>query len=57
MTSPSPRRSLSPGDSAYRGVALAILWLAFALRLWHLDTQSLWHDEGLSWWFARAPLL
>lgn len=41
---------------AYRAVALIVIGLAFALRLWQLDAQSLWHDEGLSWWFARAPL-
>jgi len=37
-------------------IVLFILGLAFALRVWQLDTQSLWHDEGLSWWFAREPL-
>lgn len=30
---------------------IAILLGAFALRLWHLDTESLWHDEG---WSIRA---
>ena len=51
-TSLAARRRL-----AYRGAALVILALAFGLRLWQIDAQSLWHDEGLSWWFARAPLL
>jgi len=57
MTSTSPHGNISRRNLAFRSVALLIVWLAFALRLWHLDTQSLWHDEGLSWWFARAPLL
>ncbi len=39
-----------------RASALGILLLAFGLRVWQLDVQSLWHDEGLSWWFARQPL-
>ncbi len=39
-----------------KGISLAILFLAFGLRVWKLDAQSLWHDEGLSWWFARQPL-
>ncbi|MEQ8674952.1 MAG: hypothetical protein RLP44_03715 [Aggregatilineales bacterium] len=30
---------------------IAILLGAFALRLWQLDTESLWHDEG---WSIRA---
>ena len=29
-------------------VTISILWLAFALRVWKLDTQSLWYDEGYS---------
>ena len=36
--------------------AMLTLLLAFGLRVWRLDAQSLWHDEGLSWWFARKPL-
>lgn len=51
-TSPTSRLRV-----ASQGLALFILLLAFALRAWQLDAQSLWHDEGLSWWFARAPLL
>jgi len=39
-----------------RAVALGIVLAAFGLRVWQIDTQSLWHDEGLSWWFAREPL-
>jgi uncharacterized membrane protein len=31
-----------------RWLVLFILLLAFALRVYHLDTQSIWYDEGLS---------
>ncbi len=34
----------------------AILWAAFALRLWNLGTQSLWHDEGWSLYPAYTLL-
>ncbi len=27
---------------------MLLLWLAFALRVWRLDFQSLWYDEGYS---------
>ena len=57
MRSPHTTSLAARRRMAYRGVALCILALAFGLRLWQLDAQSLWHDEGLSWWFARAPLL
>jgi len=33
-----------------------ILFGAFALRLWNLDTQSLWHDEAWSVMSAYHPL-
>jgi len=34
-----------------------ILWLAFALRVWKLDSQSLWYDEGYSAYLgAHLPL-
>lgn len=35
---------------------LAIILLAFVLRVWHLDFQSLWRDETDAIRFARAPL-
>ncbi len=35
---------------------LAILLLAFALRAYHLDFQSLWSDEGISLLRASQPL-
>ena len=30
-----------------------IIFAAFALRLFHLGTQSLWYDEGVSWYLTR----
>ncbi len=49
-------RSRPTSTYVYRSLALGCVLLAFGLRLWRLDTQSLWHDEGLSWWFARQSL-
>ncbi len=37
--------------------ALAITLLAFALRVYHLDGQSLWYDEGFSVYLAQKSLL
>ena len=36
---------------------LAICLLAFGLRVFHLGTQSLWYDEGLSVYLASLPPL
>ena len=36
--------------------ALLVLLLAFALRVYRLDAQSLWYDEGLSVHLAALPL-
>ena len=33
-----------------------VFLLAFALRLYHLDFQSLWSDEGISWLRAQQAL-
>ncbi len=38
---------------AYRGTAVLILLLGFALRVHLLDGQSMWSDEGLSLYRAR----
>ena len=39
------------------GAITAICWLAFGLRVFHLGTQSLWYDEGLSVYLASlSPL-
>jgi 4-amino-4-deoxy-L-arabinose transferase-like glycosyltransferase len=37
-------------------VVLIVLWVAFALRVAHLDRQSIWYDEGLSIYYARADV-
>ncbi len=41
--------------SRQRLALLAILLLALALRVFHLDTQSIWYDEGLSIYLAQQP--
>ncbi len=41
--------------SRQRLTLLAILLLAFGLRVYHLDTQSIWYDEGLSIYLAQQP--
>jgi len=42
--------------AAHRLIAiLVICWLAFGLRVFRLDTQSLWYDEGLSVHLAAMP--
>jgi mannosyltransferase len=35
---------------------LGLLLLAFALRGYQLPAQSLWYDEGVSWYMTRMPL-
>src|SRR5512139_3509135 len=35
---------------------IALLLIAFGLRVYHLDAQSFWSDEGLSLYRARLPL-
>jgi len=35
---------------------ILILLLAFALRLFHLGEQSLWYDEGVSWYLTQFNL-
>ncbi len=35
---------------------LLVLWLAFGLRLYHLDFQSIWWDEGHSLFVASHPI-
>jgi uncharacterized membrane protein len=38
-------------------IAVILLLIGFGLRLWNLDTQSLWFDEGFSWHVASQPTL
>lgn len=51
-------KGTSPARRSWTWVLAAsvVLGVAFAARLYRIDAQSLWHDEGLSWWFARQPL-
>jgi 4-amino-4-deoxy-L-arabinose transferase-like glycosyltransferase len=44
-----------PRDSRFRA-SIPVLLLAFALRVHHLDLQSIWWDEGHSIEMASAPL-
>lgn len=37
------------------GVAILVVLLTFVLRVFHLDTQSVWFDEGWSWRLATLP--
>ncbi|HZY43600.1 MAG TPA: hypothetical protein VFF70_02525, partial [Anaerolineae bacterium] len=39
-----------------RWLFLALILLAFALRVYRLEAQSLWSDEGLSVYRARLIL-
>jgi mannosyltransferase len=36
--------------------AMALILIAYVLRLYRLDAQSVWFDEGWSWYLARLPL-
>ena len=50
---------MNTGRTAWRnqGLLLAYTLLAFTLRIWQLGAQSLWYDEGVSWYLsARLPL-
>jgi mannosyltransferase len=38
-----------------RFALLLVVLLAFGLRVFHLDTQSIWYDEGLSLYLAQQP--
>ena len=38
-----------------RQLALAVLALALAVRLWNLSARSLWFDEAVEYWVATAP--
>lgn len=40
----------------FRFVSAVLLLAAFSLRLWRLDAQSIWFDEGWSWHLATLPL-
>lgn len=36
-------------------LTVLLLTVAAAVRAWHLDTQSIWFDEGFSWHAATQP--
>ncbi|MDX1991952.1 MAG: hypothetical protein SF029_06170 [bacterium] len=38
-------------SASYLSNVVLVLLIAFALRMWHLNTESVWHDEG---WSIRA---
>ncbi|MCC7209437.1 MAG: hypothetical protein IT323_19160, partial [Anaerolineae bacterium] len=40
---------------AWLAAACALVFAAFAVRVWNLDAQSLWHDEGWSVFAAYTP--
>ncbi len=50
-----PRRTTPPAWRELAWLSLLIL-LAFGLRAWHLDFQSLWRDETDAIRFSQAPL-
>src|SRR5258708_23112843 len=49
------QRRLSRNSTSLWWVTI-ILFAAFAFRVWHLDAQSLWHDEAWSVMSAYQPL-
>lgn len=55
VSTPLPQAS-SPTRDLLRLGMLAVLLLAFGLRAFHLDFQSLWSDEGISLQRAALPL-
>jgi hypothetical protein len=44
------------GSRVARLVYLGIVLVGFGLRVYRLEAQSLWYDEGFSVWLARQPL-
>ena len=51
----SPRESIHPVWRELAGLSLLVL-LAFGLRAWRLDFQSLWRDETDALRFSQVPL-
>ena len=47
---------LSPSPHIYRVALLALILCAFALRVYKLDSQSLWYDEGVTAIVAQYDL-
>ncbi|HET6347843.1 MAG TPA: glycosyltransferase family 39 protein [Candidatus Krumholzibacteria bacterium] len=46
---------MTPRLNRFRLLALAVLLLALAVRLWDLRARSLWFDEATEYWVATAP--
>lgn len=43
---------------SYLGVLTGLLlFIGYALRLYHLDAKDIWVDEAHIWWHSRLPLL
>jgi mannosyltransferase len=49
----SPTRA---GKSVRWGTLVVLVLAAFALRVLHIDQQSIWYDEGLSIYYAQHPI-
>ena len=56
MPAPSPARLRPRVDRWWLLAAVCVVLLAYLLRVFHLDTQSIWFDEGWSWHLAGMPL-
>ena len=39
------------GRAGVLAASIVVLWLSFAIRVWDLNSESIWHDEG---WSIRA---
>lgn len=48
--------SITPVQRRHRGLLLILLLAAFALRLYQIELQSLWDDEGISLLRSSQPL-
>lgn len=57
MTHVHPRSATTVrfAPRAYLATLIVILFLAFAVRVWNLGTQSLWHDEAWSVFSGYNP--
>ena len=55
LTIPSIRTN-RPGKWLVLIAAALLVLAAYVLRVYHLDAQSVWFDEGWSWYLAGLPL-
>lgn len=56
MTHATPTRTQPTPNTTLRVLLLLVLLVAFGVRAWTLDAQSLWSDEGISLNRASLPL-